>query len=205
MKETFAAVCVPGALQRADGHAGGKDTTNKLMAFQDSDDIRYMVGALKALGVELEEDWPSNRLTVTGCAGAFPNGNVDLNLGNAGTAMRPLVAAVAAAGNGKYVLDGVERMRERPIGDLISGLRQLGAPLRIPFRAGLLAWTWKHLNLCAVLCPASRALEHTHTHTHGCVASVAMAGLLWLHCCGCTAMATWSTSDIMPRQCPLAL
>ena len=98
---------------------------------QDSDDIRYMVGALKALGVQLEEDWPNNRLTVTGCTGKFPNGDVELNLGNAGTAMRPLVAAVAAAGSGEYVLDGVERMRERPIGDLITGLQQLGAFCRI--------------------------------------------------------------------------
>ncbi|KAF9623171.1 hypothetical protein IFM89_037752 [Coptis chinensis] len=49
-------------------------------------------------------------------------------LGNAGTAMRPLTAAfIAAGGNARYVLDGVPRMRERPIGDLVVGLKQLGA------------------------------------------------------------------------------
>jgi 5-enolpyruvylshikimate-3-phosphate synthase len=94
---------------------------------QDSDDIRYMVAALKQLGLTLSEDWANKQLTVTGCAGAFPVSGVTLELGNAGTAMRPLVAAVAAAGRGEYVLDGVARMRERPIQDLVDGLVQLGA------------------------------------------------------------------------------
>eukprot|EP00892_Ulva_mutabilis_P006811 jgi/Ulvmu1/4501/UM002_0227.1 len=92
----------------------------------DSDDIRYMVGALKQLGVELEEDWPNSQLTVRGCAGVFPSSGAELYLGNAGTAMRPLTAAVAAAGRGEFVLDGVERMRERPIADLVDGMVQLG-------------------------------------------------------------------------------
>jgi 3-phosphoshikimate 1-carboxyvinyltransferase len=68
----------------------------------DSDDVRYMVGALKTLGVKVEEDWSINRVVVTGCAGAFPVGKeakeIELFLGNAGTAMRPLTAAVAVAG-----------------------------------------------------------------------------------------------------------
>eukprot|EP00218_Dolichomastix_sp_CCMP3274_P016403 CAMPEP_0170142870 /NCGR_PEP_ID=MMETSP0033_2-20121228/8914_1 /TAXON_ID=195969 /ORGANISM="Dolichomastix tenuilepis, Strain CCMP3274" /LENGTH=472 /DNA_ID=CAMNT_0010379263 /DNA_START=8 /DNA_END=1426 /DNA_ORIENTATION=+ len=93
----------------------------------DSDDIRYMIGALKELGVELEEDWDNNRITVKGCGGVFPEeGPKTLFLGNAGTAMRPLCAAVAAAGRGTFVLDGVPRMRERPIQDLVDGLVQLG-------------------------------------------------------------------------------
>lgn len=50
----------------------------------------------------------------------------ELFLGNAGTAMRPLTAAVAAAGRGRFVLDGVARMRERPIQDLVDGLVQVG-------------------------------------------------------------------------------
>lgn len=85
-----------------------------------------MVGALKDLGIELEEDWPNSKLTVHGCAGTFPSAGAELSLGNAGTAMRPLTAAVAAAGRGEFVLDGVERMRERPIADLVDGLVQLG-------------------------------------------------------------------------------
>jgi 3-phosphoshikimate 1-carboxyvinyltransferase len=92
----------------------------------DSDDIRYMVGALKTLGVGLEEDWPNRKIVVKGCGGRFPSTGADLFLGNAGTAMRPLTAAVAAAGRGRFVLDGIQRMRERPIQDLVDGLVQLG-------------------------------------------------------------------------------
>jgi 3-phosphoshikimate 1-carboxyvinyltransferase len=68
---------------------------------QDSDDIRYMVGALKVLGIKLEERWEKGEMVVTGCGGRFPSMGAELFLGNAGTAMRPLTAAVAAAGRGK--------------------------------------------------------------------------------------------------------
>ena len=74
----------------------------------------------------MEEDWENDRMTVHGCAGRFPAAGAELSLGNAGTAMRPLTAAVAAAGRGVFVLDGVARMRERPIQDLVDGLTQLG-------------------------------------------------------------------------------
>ncbi|RWR80683.1 3-phosphoshikimate 1-carboxyvinyltransferase 2 [Cinnamomum micranthum f. kanehirae] len=98
-----------------------------------SDDVHYMIGALKTLGLNVEEDTAIKRAVVEGCAGLFPVGKdskeeVQLFLGNAGTAMRPLTAAVTAAGgNSRYILDGVPRMRERPIGDLVVGLKQLGA------------------------------------------------------------------------------
>lgn len=69
----------------------------------DSDDIHYMLGALKTLGLNVEEDKANKRAVVEGCGGQFPLGNesgdeVQLFLGNAGTAMRPLTAAVVAAG-----------------------------------------------------------------------------------------------------------
>jgi 3-phosphoshikimate 1-carboxyvinyltransferase len=57
-------------------------------AVQDSEDIRYMVGALKALGVELEERWEQSEMIVHGCGGLFPSEEAELFLGNAGTAMR---------------------------------------------------------------------------------------------------------------------
>lgn len=85
-----------------------------------------MVGALTALGLSLEEDRANGVCIVTGSAGRFPSAAAELFLGNAGTAMRPLTAAVAAAGRGVFVLDGTSRMRERPIADLVDGLRQLG-------------------------------------------------------------------------------
>ncbi|XP_074561683.1 3-phosphoshikimate 1-carboxyvinyltransferase 2 [Curcuma longa] len=113
-----------------------------------------MLAALKTLGLSVEDDAETKRSVVVGCGGQFPvsdasNEEVQLFLGNAGTAMRPLTAAVAAAGgNASYVLDGVPRMRERPIGDLVDGLKQLGAdadcflgtncpPVRVNAKGGL--------------------------------------------------------------------
>lgn len=98
----------------------------------ESDDIRYMLEALDQMKVPVERDADDKTtVTVTGQAGPInsPLGDdetCELFLGNAGTAMRPLAAALCM-GKGKFVLDGVPRMRERPIADLIDGLVQLGA------------------------------------------------------------------------------
>jgi 3-phosphoshikimate 1-carboxyvinyltransferase len=86
----------------------------------DADDTRVMRDALKALGV------PFSGSVVTGVAGAFPVKSAELFLGNAGTAFRPLTAALAVSG-GEYRLSGVPRMHERPIGDLVDALRSIGA------------------------------------------------------------------------------
>lgn len=85
-----------------------------------------MVAALRTLGLTLREEREAGRCEVDGCGGRFPSPGAQLHLGNAGTAMRPLTAAVAAAGRGTFELDGTPRMRERPIGDLVRGLVQLG-------------------------------------------------------------------------------
>ncbi len=90
-----------------------------------SDDTSRMLEALQALGVRLE-NFAENAWRVTGCSGNFPNKQADLFLGNAGTAFRPLTAALAFSG-GHYQLSGVPRMHERPIGDLIDALAQAGA------------------------------------------------------------------------------
>ncbi|MDP3210551.1 3-phosphoshikimate 1-carboxyvinyltransferase [Methylotenera sp.] len=90
-----------------------------------SDDTSRMLEALQILGVKLD-NFAENAWRVTGCGGNFPNKNADLFLGNAGTAFRPLTAALAFSG-GNYVLSGVPRMHERPIGDLVDALRQAGA------------------------------------------------------------------------------
>ena len=96
----------------------------------ESDDIRYMLQALDALQVPVERHSPES-VTVTGQAGPIkspcPETTLELFLGNAGTAMRPLAAALGLGGGGDYRLDGVPRMRERPIADLVDGLQQLGA------------------------------------------------------------------------------
>jgi 3-phosphoshikimate 1-carboxyvinyltransferase len=91
----------------------------------DSDDTRHMLAALKTLGVGVA-DCGGNHWRVTGVGGSFPVKAAELFLGNAGTAFRPLTAALALSG-GDYVLKGVARMHERPIGDLVDALGQLGA------------------------------------------------------------------------------
>jgi 3-phosphoshikimate 1-carboxyvinyltransferase len=88
----------------------------------DADDTRVMLQALSALGVTCD------RAKVAGVAGPFPVKKADLFLGNAGTAFRPLTAVLALCG-GAYRLSGVERMHERPIGDLVDALRAAGAEI----------------------------------------------------------------------------
>ncbi|MFM0005955.1 MULTISPECIES: 3-phosphoshikimate 1-carboxyvinyltransferase [Paraburkholderia] len=101
--------------------AEGETTITNLL---DSDDTRVMLDALEKLGVRLKRD--GDTCVVTGTRGAFTARTADLFLGNAGTAVRPLTAALAVNG-GDYRIHGVPRMHERPIGDLVDGLRQLGA------------------------------------------------------------------------------
>jgi 3-phosphoshikimate 1-carboxyvinyltransferase len=105
----------------------------ELNGLLDADDTRVMIDALRALGVNVDRDAQATR--VAGCAGTFPVKRADLFLGNAGTAMRPLTAALAFAG-GAYRLDGVPRMRERPIGDLVDALNALGAHIAYEGEAG---------------------------------------------------------------------
>ena len=102
--------------------ADGETDVRDLLA---SDDTQRMLEALKALGVGVSHLGGENWL-VQGCGGKFSVKNAELFLGNAGTAFRPLTAALALSG-GDYILKGVARMHERPIGDLVDGLRQLGA------------------------------------------------------------------------------
>ncbi|MGS0741552.1 3-phosphoshikimate 1-carboxyvinyltransferase [Glaciimonas sp. GG7] len=99
--------------------------TTEILDLLASDDTLVMLMALKQLGVNWEQDEDTQRYTVQGCAGRFPTHQADLFMGNAGTAIRPLTAALAAMG-GDYTLHGVARMHERPIGDLVDALNAIG-------------------------------------------------------------------------------
>ncbi|MDO8775467.1 MAG: hypothetical protein Q7K57_43525, partial [Burkholderiaceae bacterium] len=90
-----------------------------------SDDTERMLDGLRTLGVGVEQ-LDKHVFHVQGCGGNFPVKDAELFLGNAGTAFRPLTAALALSG-GHYKLSGVARMHERPIGDLVDALRGLGA------------------------------------------------------------------------------
>ncbi|MDP3762238.1 MAG: bifunctional 3-phosphoshikimate 1-carboxyvinyltransferase/cytidylate kinase [Ramlibacter sp.] len=92
----------------------------------DSDDTRVMLDALRALGCGVKHGGAV--VEITGLGGRTPAPHARLFLGNAGTAMRPLTAALAVIG-GEFELSGVARMHERPIGDLVDALRQLGCEI----------------------------------------------------------------------------
>ncbi|HEX8987745.1 MAG TPA: bifunctional 3-phosphoshikimate 1-carboxyvinyltransferase/cytidylate kinase [Rhodocyclaceae bacterium] len=108
--------------------------TTEIRDLLDSDDTRVMHAALVALGVGMEPCGP-NAWRVAGVGGPFPAKRADLFLGNAGTAVRSLTAALAVSG-GHYTVSGVARMHERPIGDLVDGLRQIGADVRYAGKDG---------------------------------------------------------------------
>jgi 3-phosphoshikimate 1-carboxyvinyltransferase len=95
-----------------------------------SDDSRYFAKALQTLGFDVQLDEAVHEMTVTGLSGKIPATKAELFIGNAGTAAR-FLSAFLTLGNGEYILDGDPRMRERPIGDLVEALTQLGAKLEI--------------------------------------------------------------------------
>jgi 3-phosphoshikimate 1-carboxyvinyltransferase len=105
--------------------AEGKTEIKELLA---SDDTHVMLMALQKLGVHWEQHGESQDFAVTGTSGTLPVHSADLFMGNAGTAIRPLTAALAAIG-GDYTVHGVARMHERPIGDLVDALNAAGAKI----------------------------------------------------------------------------
>jgi 3-phosphoshikimate 1-carboxyvinyltransferase len=127
------------ALQSASGTVvlpGSKSISNRVLLLAalcngtttlhdvlDSDDTRVMLTALAQLGCAIRQS--GTTVEIDGLNGTLTNPKADLFMGNAGTAMRPLCAALAVLG-GDYTLSGVPRMHERPIGDLVDALVQLG-------------------------------------------------------------------------------
>ncbi|MBR9727226.1 3-phosphoshikimate 1-carboxyvinyltransferase [Shewanella intestini] len=113
--------------------AKGKTTLTNLL---DSDDIRYMLASLKQLGVNYSLSEQNTVCEIEGLNGVInAQKSQALFLGNAGTAMRPLCAALTL-GQGEFTLTGEPRMEERPIGDLVDALKQLGADITYLKNAG---------------------------------------------------------------------
>lgn len=111
--------------------AGLSEGTTLVHDLLDSDDTQVMKDALRALGCTLEERSPTT-MAVTGLGGRLSTLDARLFLGNAGTAVRPLTAALALLGStqgGQFELSGVPRMHERPIKDLVDALQQLGCDI----------------------------------------------------------------------------
>ena len=103
--------------------SNGTTTVHDVLA---SDDTRVMLDGLRQIGCTVDE--AGSTVHITGLGGRAPQSPAKLFMGNAGTAMRPLTAALALLG-GEFELSGVPRMHERPIGDLVDALRQLGCQI----------------------------------------------------------------------------
>lgn len=103
--------------------------TTKITNLLDSDDIRHMLNALKTMGVNYQLEDEGRTCILEGLGGPINVEKADLFLGNAGTAMRPLTAALCL-GTGEYRLHGEPRMHERPIGDLVDALVELGVDVQ---------------------------------------------------------------------------
>jgi 3-phosphoshikimate 1-carboxyvinyltransferase len=99
--------------------------TTQIFDLLASDDTHVMLMALQKLGVSWEQVGATQEYTVHGTVGVLPVHQADLFMGNAGTAIRPLTAALAVIG-GDYTLHGVSRMHERPIGDLVDAMNAIG-------------------------------------------------------------------------------
>ncbi|GAB6186982.1 3-phosphoshikimate 1-carboxyvinyltransferase [Thermopirellula anaerolimosa] len=102
---------------------------SELTGVLDSEDTQVMAAALNRLGIAVARSETSDALRVSGCGGRIPAQSAELFLANSGTSIRFLTAA-CCLGTGTFRLDGVPRMRERPIEDLLETLRQLGADAR---------------------------------------------------------------------------
>ena len=144
--------------------AAGTTRVNHLL---DSDDTRVMLAALTELGVTVKQLDGSRDYQITGVAGNFTQSRADLFLGNAGTAFRSLTAALALS-HGDYQLSGVARMHERPIGDLVDALRQLGAQVSYLGQEG-----FPPLKIAPLI-----ANDHAKVSVRGNVSSQFLTGLL---------------------------
>ena len=111
------------------------DGTTHIKELLASDDTHVMLMALQKLGVKWEQIGESQDYVVQGVNGSFPVHQADLFMGNAGTAIRPLTAALAVTG-GDYTLHGVSRMHERPIQDLVEALNAVGTHIEYTGEAG---------------------------------------------------------------------
>lgn len=127
---------VPGSkslTNRALAIAALADGTTRLTNALESDDSKRFVESLQRLGFTVQStiNEQQSEITIRGLGGRIPATQAELFVGNAGTAAR-FLTAIVCLGHGEYLIDGNERMRERPIGDLIEALAQLGVETECP-------------------------------------------------------------------------
>jgi 3-phosphoshikimate 1-carboxyvinyltransferase len=143
-----------------------------------SDDSNYFAGVLQQLGFDVKLNPSRSEMTVAGQGGLIPARSAELFIGNAGTAARFLTAFLTL-GNGNYTLDGDERMRERPIGDLVSALEQLGAKIvRCQSHSGKESTIDRSQIICLPLHISACGLTGGRAEISGNISSQYLSGLL---------------------------
>ena len=143
-----------------------------------SDDSRYFAQALQTLGFDIQLDEADHVMTVTGLGGNIPAKKAELFIGNAGTAAR-FLSAFLTLGNGEYILDGEPRMRERPIGDLVDSLTQLGAKLQ-PTNADNWSLVTDYSKICPPIKIIANGLRGGKTKIAGDISSQFLSALLMI-------------------------
>ncbi len=166
---TGAKVRVPGSksiTNRALIIAALAEGKSHLTGALDSDDTRVMVESLQRLGVDVNHDPANATIDVVGQLGRIPNKEVELFVANSGTSLRFLTAMVAL-GHGTYKLDGVARMRQRPVSDLLAALNGLGAEAKSDTNNG-----------CPPVTLKASGLDGGYAFVKGDVSSQFLSGLL---------------------------
>ena len=142
------------------------DGESVLMGALDSEDTGVMVAALRQLGLQVSHVTANSTIHITGCGGVLPSHRADLNIANSGTTIRFLTAMLAAC-RGNFRLDGIARMRERPIADLLHALEQLGG-----------AASSERANGCPPVVIAANGLRGGQAKIRGNISSQFLSGLL---------------------------
>jgi len=142
------------------------DGTSHLEEVGLSDDTRVCAEALRALGIGAAIDEANRTMRIEGCAARIPPGPKEINTGDSGTATR-FMTALVAAGRGRYRVDGSPRMRERPIQDLLDGLKALGVDARSEWGTG-----------CPPVLVETKGLGGGKVRVGGAVSSQYLSGLL---------------------------
>jgi 3-phosphoshikimate 1-carboxyvinyltransferase len=149
------------------------DGTTRLTNALFSDDSRYFANALQTLGFDVQLDGVNHEMTVTGLGGKIPAQKAELFIGNAGTAAR-FLSAFLTLGHGEYILDGEPRMRERPIGDLVASLTELGANIQPIHPSSLIL----HPSICPPIKIVASGLPGGKTTIAGDISSQFLSALL---------------------------